>query len=87
MHFGEISVSSHAAFCSSKHLKRRDALVGHDLDHKQYVKLCLPSAKTALPGEIQEVFLTQQGILCPLQALHNLAVVVPAGPDDPLFSW
>lgn len=87
MRFGEVSVSSRAAFCGSKHLKRCDALVGHDLNHKRYVKLSLPSAKTALPGEIQEVFLTQQGTLCPLLALRNLAVVVPAGPDDPLFSW
>jgi len=31
--------------------------------------------------------LVSQDGLCPLKALHNLASVVPAGPDDPLFSW
>jgi len=33
------------------------------------------------------VFLVPQGDLCPFEALCNLAEVVPAGPDDPLFSW
>ena len=28
----------------------------------------------------------QEG-LCPIEALQTLARVVPAGPDDPLFSW
>lgn len=38
-------------------------------------------------GEVQSVFLTAQGSLCPISALLNLAVVVPAAAEDPLFSW
>ena len=41
----------------------------------------------AKPGKIQSIYLTAQGDLCPLEALANLAQVVPAGPNDPLFSW
>ncbi|KAG1798044.1 hypothetical protein EV424DRAFT_1277037, partial [Suillus variegatus] len=44
-------------------------------------------AKTARPGETQSVFLNEQGDLCPLAALRNLAQVVPASANDPLFSW
>ena len=29
----------------------------------------------------------EQGDLCPLAALRNLIAVVPARPQDPLFSW
>jgi hypothetical protein len=48
----------------------------------------LPTAKTAAPGQTQDIFLTQQlGPLCPIEALANLACVVPAHADDPLFSW
>jgi hypothetical protein len=36
---------------------------------------------------MQSVFLNEQGDLCPLLALHNLASVVPALASDPLFSW
>jgi hypothetical protein len=28
-----------------------------------------------------------QDDVCPLDSLRRLAAVVPAGPDDPLFSW
>ncbi len=41
----------------------------------------------ARPGKVQEVFLTEQGDLCPITALNNLAIVVPAGTSEPLFSW
>ena len=87
MRFGEGSVTTRDAFDKTKHLKRRDVFFGADLDGKQYVRLNLPSAKTAKPGEIQSVFMVPQDGLCPIEALHNLATVVPAGPDDPLFSW
>ncbi len=89
MRFGEVTVTSHRVFSGTLHLKRSDALMGHDLDGKPYAKLCLPATKTARPGEIQEVFLAQQepGSLCPILALQNLARVVPASPADPLFSW
>jgi hypothetical protein len=87
MRFGEVSVTTRDAFDPSRHLKRRDAFFGRDLDGKHYVRLDLPSAKTAKPGEIQSVFMIPQEGLCPIEALQNLARVVPAGPDDPLFSW
>jgi hypothetical protein len=87
MRFGEVSVASRNTFSGAKHLKRSDVFLGSDLDGKRYACLDLPSAKTAKPGEIQSVYLTAQGDLCPLEALTNLARVVPAGPSDPLFSW
>lgn len=87
MRFGEVSVKSRAAFNPNKHLRRRDAFFGTDLDGKDYLRLDLQDAKTAKPGEIQNVFLTGDGELGPLQALRNLAQVVPAGPNDPMFSW
>ena len=71
----------------AKHLTRKDAHFGFDLDGKPYARLDLPSSKTAKPGKIQSVFLIPQEGLCPLAALQNLARVVPAGPNDPLFSW
>jgi hypothetical protein len=87
MRFGEVSVTTRNAFDKAKHLTRRDAHFGFDLDRKPYARLDLPSSKTAKPGEVQSVFLVPQDGLCPLEALQNLARVVPAGPEDPLFSW
>ena len=87
MRFGEVSVTARNAFSTSKHLKRQDVHLGFDLDGKPYARLDLPSAKTARPGEIQSVFLVPQEGLCPIEALHNLAAVVPTSPNDPLFSW
>lgn len=87
MRFGEVSVKSRVAFDGTKHLKRRDVLISSDLMGKPYARLDLPSAKTAAPGEIQQVFLVEEPGVCPLSALRNLARVVPAGPEDPLFSW
>jgi hypothetical protein len=85
MRFGEVSVTTHSAFDKAKHLTRRDAHFSFDLDRKPYAHLDLPASKTAKPGEVQSVFLIPQDGLCPLEALQNLARVVPAGPEDPLF--
>ncbi|KAF8519434.1 hypothetical protein JB92DRAFT_3112397 [Gautieria morchelliformis] len=85
--FGEVAVASCSSFDGSRHLKRSDALLSRDNDGKPYARLDLPTAKTARPGEMQSVFMIALGDLCPLQALRNLAAVVPAAPDDPLFSW
>jgi hypothetical protein len=74
-------------FMPSKHLTRAHAFFGIDLRNSPYARLDLPSAKTARAGETQSVFLNEQGDLCPLAALHNLAQVVPALSSDPLFSW
>ena len=89
MRFGEVSVKSRTSFQGDKHLKRSDAFVGNDLDGQKYIRLDLPSAKTALTGEIQSVFMTTQSAsdLCPIDALENLARVTPAAASDPLFSW
>lgn len=76
-----------STFNKDKHLTRKDAHFGFDQDGKPYARLNLPSAKTAKLGEIQSVFLIPQEGLCPLNALQNLARVVPAGPDYLLFSW
>ncbi len=80
MHFGEVSVWSRNAFSPALHLTHANMLFGTDLNGQNYVRLDLPSAKT-------HVFLVEQDSLCPLEALHHLAVVVPARPSDPLFSW
>lgn len=87
MHFGEATVRSRPQFDPVRHLKRKDAFFGTDLDGKEYGRLDLPTAKTARPGEIQHIFLVRQNSLCPLDALQNLARTVPAGALDPLFSW
>ncbi|EPS97344.1 hypothetical protein FOMPIDRAFT_63262, partial [Fomitopsis schrenkii] len=53
-----------------------------------YACLYLPSAKTAWEGEVQQVYLVQQGEhVGAIEALHNLATATPALPIDPLFSW
>ncbi|KAG1893146.1 uncharacterized protein F5891DRAFT_963429 [Suillus fuscotomentosus] len=87
MRFGEVSCKSRAAFNTSLHLTRAHAFFGTDLRNCHYAHLDLPAAKTARPGETQSVFLNEQGDLCPLAALRNLAQVVPASANDPLFSW
>lgn len=87
MRFGEVSVVSRGAFNPTKHLTRADVFSGRDQDGQPYARLDLPAAKTAKPGDVQSVFLVEQGDLCPLEALQILATVVPAGTSDPLFSW
>ena len=87
MRFGEVSVSSRAAFDPIKHLTRKDLTFATDLNGRPYARLRLPSAKTARPGETQDVFLVEQAGLCPLEALHNPLALVLAPLDAPLFSW
>ena len=83
MRFGEVSVQSRASFDGAKHLKQLYVCFDKDLNGKCYARLDLPSAKTAVTGEIQSIFLVEQQGLCPLEALENLARVVLAGPNDP----
>ncbi|KAF8576009.1 hypothetical protein K439DRAFT_1337606 [Ramaria rubella] len=87
MCFGEVSVTSRSAFIPLRHLKRCNAHLDYDANLKCYARLDLPAAKTAKPGQIQSVFLTEQGDLCPIEALLNLSHIVPACPNDPLSSW
>ncbi|KZP09830.1 DNA breaking-rejoining enzyme [Athelia psychrophila] len=87
MRFGEVSVTTRTAFNTDKHITRGDVFVGQDQDGNPYARLDLPSAKTAKPGDIQSIFLVEQGDLCPLEALRILSTVVPASASDPLFSW
>jgi len=88
MRFGEATVKSRGAFNGSLHLKRQDFFAGTDLDNKPYVRLDLPSAKTAELGTTaQSVYLPAQCNHCPLWALQNLFRIVPAEPNHPLFSW
>ncbi|KAI0067404.1 hypothetical protein BV25DRAFT_1795036, partial [Artomyces pyxidatus] len=87
MRFGEVTVPSRAQYSPLLHLARRHVVFATDLRGKPYARLDLPAAKTAAPGEIQQVFLVDQVDLSPLEALRNLARVVPARADDPLFSW
>ncbi|KAH9916376.1 uncharacterized protein B0H18DRAFT_1124291 [Fomitopsis serialis] len=88
MRLGEVTVPSRASFRANKHLTRKDGLISQDVNGKVYAQLDLPSAKTAREGETQAVYLVKQGeTVCPITALQNLIAVVPAGPDDPLFSW
>ena len=87
MHFWEVSVTTQSTFSKAKNLTHRDAHFGFDQDSKPYAHLNLPSSKAAKPGENQSIFLVPQDGLCPLSTLWNLTTIVPAGPDDPLFSW
>jgi hypothetical protein len=87
LRMGEATVKSRGDFKPSKCLTRRNVTGGVDLDKHPYLRLDLPSAKTARPGEQQSVWLVPQGDLCAISALRNLAEVVPARADDPLFSW
>ncbi len=88
MRFGEVTVKSRGAFDRRQHLSRADLFFGTDMENRPYARLRLPSAKTAKPGDTQDVFLVAEGNgLCPLAALQNLLNVVPASPANPLFSW
>jgi hypothetical protein len=87
MRFGEVSVTSQAAFDGSRHLKRSDALLSVDENGRPYAQLCLPLAKTAEAGATQDVLLAEETDLCLLKALHNLATIVPACANQLLFSW
>ncbi|EKM74593.1 hypothetical protein AGABI1DRAFT_95523 [Agaricus bisporus var. burnettii JB137-S8] len=88
MRFGEVSSPTSHKFNGALHLKRSNAALSTDLNGARYARLDLPSAKTAKPGETQSVFIAEQEPdLCALRALANLAAVVPAAKEDPLFSW
>lgn len=87
MCFREVAVTTWGAFNPAQHLTRGDVFSGKNQDGKPYARLDLPAAKTAKPGDVQSVFLVQQGDLCPLEALRILAAMVPTGVADPLFSW
>ena len=87
MRFSKVAVSSQSAFDKTKHLKQQDVFFGVDLDGKHYAWLDLPSARTVKPREVQSVFMIPQGGHFPIKALQNLACIVPARPEDPLFSW
>jgi len=87
MRFSEVSVKTRADFKPSNHITRANAHFSSDLKGAPYARLDLPAAKTAKPGETQSVFLNEQGELCSLTALRNMASMSPAGPSDPLFSW
>ncbi|KAF8583405.1 hypothetical protein K439DRAFT_1348761 [Ramaria rubella] len=84
MRFGEVSVTTRSTFSPSRHLKHHDAHLDYDAHNKLYTRL---DAKTVKPGQTQSVFLTEQDDLCPIDALIRLSRIVPAGPNDPLFSW
>lgn len=87
LRLGEATVKSNRAFNPLSCLTRKDATEDLDLDKRLFARLNLPSAKTARPGESQSVVIIPQGNLCPIEALRNLAIVVPAKADDPMFSW
>lgn len=87
MRLGEATVKCRDDFKPSKSLTRRDAITGSDQDGRLFMRLDLPAAKTARPGDKQSVWLVPQGDLCAVGAIQNLARVVPARALDPLFSW
>lgn len=87
MRFGEVTVPSRKAFSGSRHLKRADVFLLQDDKGRPVMKLWLPSAKTAKPGESQAVVVVGQRETCPLEAIKHLFQLVPAEPTDPLFSW
>lgn len=87
MRLGEATVASRNSFSPLSHPTRSSVVQDVDLKGTPYAKIILPKAKTAQPGEKQSVWLSRQGELCPITALHDMAKVTEAGPEDPLFSW
>jgi len=87
MQLGEATVGSRKEFSPLSHPTRGCVVQGHDNKGSPYARIDLPKAKTAKPGEKQSIFLTRQGDLCPMAALHDMARVTQAGSEDPLFSW
>jgi len=87
MRLGETTVHRREDFHPSRCLTRGDAVQAADQFGRPYIRLDLPSAKTAKPGTSQSVWIVPQGDLCAVEALRNLAQVVPACRTDPLFSW
>ena len=88
MRFSEVTVKSSSSFSPRFHPTRADAQFRVDLDGRTYGKITLPSAKTATPGEKQDIFLVEESKqLCPLRALNNMALITPVAASDPLFSW
>lgn len=88
MCFGEATMHTCPDFNLSKYLMHANVLFSDDLDScPKFARLCLCSAKTTKPAEVQDVFLTPQGSLCALAALKNLGEVILASVTDPLFSW
>jgi len=83
---GEATVRSRVDFSPSRCLTKGDYTEAVDAKNKPYLRLDLPSTKTAKPGEYQSIWLVPQNDLCPIAALHNMARVVPALKSDPLFS-
>lgn len=67
MRFGKVLVCSRASFDGVKHLKWTDVVFEQDLSNKKYARLDLPSAKTAVAGEVQSVYLVEQQGLCLLE--------------------
>jgi len=87
MRLGEAIVRSRRDFSPLTRPTRGCVVQGHDNKCSPYARIDLPKAKTARPGEKQSIWLAQQGELCPMAALHNMAQVTQAGSGDPLFSW
>jgi hypothetical protein len=88
MRFGEATMKTRTQFDGAKHAKRADVWFSLNTLRRPYVHIRLLTAKTAKPGKLQDVFITKQpGPLCTLEALRNLAVIVPAQDSNPLFLW
>jgi hypothetical protein len=88
MRFGEVTVKRRTDYKPSVHISRGHVLFSRDQLGHPYARLTLPTARTAAAGETQDIFLVQQpGLLCPLEALYNLACMVPAATSSLLFSW
>ena len=87
MRLGEATVKSRSNFTPTKNPTRGDADRELDLRNHPFIRLNLPSAKTAKPGESQSIWLIPQPGLCPVEAIDNLARVVPALKEHPFFSW
>jgi len=91
MRFGECTVPSRTAYHPAKHPTTSNLFLLTDSHNRPYAKILLPSAKTAAPGDTQEIILAQQSAFCPLEALHALSYgnrqAWLLAPRSPLFSW
>ncbi|KAL7410158.1 hypothetical protein BDY24DRAFT_355220 [Mrakia frigida] len=89
MRLGELTTKKKDSFVEEEGLRRRDYEIGRDREGTGYGILRLRRAKTlAVGGGTQDVFITQQEDLCPMQAVNHLQQLVGGvDVDVPLFSW
>jgi hypothetical protein len=87
MRLGEATSRVRKSFDPTTHITRAAASVSQDIAAIYYVRLDLPAAKTAAPGQIQHVFLAHQAQCSLVATLLHMFHITPAQLTDLPFSW